>query len=161
MCEALAVPHKSLRRRGGGGGVGEPFVFLLPVSLCQIPSESGVRCFVSARLSVPLCLAGEAAVINKTQEVECSPRCTHRRLHCITLWSESRHDFLSLSLHFWLRAAGVRRERKTERNKGRKRTKKSILHRRSLRASAGVREAAGDTEAANINQSTIFYDDMF
>lgn len=121
MCEALAVPHKSLRRRGG---VAEPFVFLLPVSLCQIPSESGVRCFVPARLSVPLCLAGEAAVINKTQEVECSPRCTHRRLHCITLWSESRHDFLSLSLHFWLRAAGVGRERKTERNKGRKRTKK-------------------------------------
>lgn len=147
---------------GWGVGVAEPFVFLLPVSLCQIPSESGVRCFVPARLSVPLCLAGEAAVINKTQEVECSPRCTHRRLHCITLWSESRHDFLSLSLHFWLRAAGVGRERKTERNKGRKRTKKiSVLHSRSLRASAGVREAAGDTEAANINQSPIFYDDMF
>lgn len=101
---------------GGGGVVAEPFVFLLPVSLCQIPSESGVRCFVPARLSVPLCLAGEAAVINKTQEVECSPRCTHRRLHCITLWSESRHDFLSLSLHFWLRAAG-RGEGKKDRKK--------------------------------------------
>lgn len=100
----------------GGVVVAEPFVFLLPVSLCQIPSESGVRCFVPARLSVPLCLAGEAAVINKTQEVECSPRCTHRRLHCITLWSESRHDFLSLSLHFWLRAAG-RGEGKKDRKK--------------------------------------------
>lgn len=79
-----------------GCELGGAFRLPLPVSLCQIPSESGVRCFVPARLSVPLCLAGEAAVINKTQEVECSPRCTHRRLHCITLWSESRHDFLLL-----------------------------------------------------------------
>lgn len=100
MCEAPTVPHKSLRRRRFG--VEEPFVFLFPVSLCQTRSESGVRCFVPARLSVPLCLAGEAAVINKTQEVECSHRCTHRRLHCITLCSGSRHDFLLLSLHFRL-----------------------------------------------------------
>lgn len=51
--------------------------------------------------------------------------------------------------------------RKVRKSKRRTRTKKSILHRHSLRASGGVQEAAGDTEAANINQSPMVYDDMF
>lgn len=46
-------------RWGGGGGGGEwgAFRLLLPVSLCQIPSESGVRCFVPPA-SVSAALSG-------------------------------------------------------------------------------------------------------
>lgn len=61
-----------------------------------------IRCsvFCSVHLSLPLCLAGEAAAINKTQRWSVRPAVLIVEF-IASLWSECKHDFLSLPLHFF------------------------------------------------------------
>lgn len=67
-----------------------------------------IRCsaFCSVHLSPPLCLAGEAAAINKTQRWSVRPAVLIVEF-IASLWSECKHDFLSLSLPLFFPAQPV------------------------------------------------------